>query len=111
MENKFEHQLEKMKALLKKLCGDKYAIEGSGCEKYVEWFENRFKHCNARVYGVKVEEHSFGTVVCLMYIDEKDEYMWEEWERCLKEDHIADCFGFNLDHPEASEFGSCYVDR
>lgn len=105
MKEKFEQQLNKMKELV----GPEYAVEGSGYEDYVSRFEKKYKKSHAKAYGVKVETTPYSRVLCIMYIDDTD-YMWGEWERCLKEDGIADCYWISDPYDkDGSGFDSCYI--
>ena len=106
---KIDSQVEKMKGLMEDLYGKKYSIEGSIYKGYAKKFEKRYEKYGVKAYGIKVEDHIYGKVVNLLYV-EGDESLWAEQERSLK-NGVPDCYGFNLEHSCCSEFGSVELSK
>lgn len=106
---KIDIQVAKMKALLEAAHGKKYSIESNFEKEYAKKFEKKYEKYGVKAYGIKVEDHIYGKVVNVLYVD-GDENLWSEQERSLRNE-VPDCYGFNLDHSCCSEFGSVELSK
>ena len=106
---KIDIQVAKMKALLEAAYGKKYSIESNFEKEYAKKFEKRYEKYGVKAYGIKVEDHIYGKVVNVLYVD-GDENLWGEQERSLK-NGVPDCYGFNLEHSCCNEFGSVELSK
>ena len=106
---KIDIQVDKMKAILEAAYGKKYSIESDFEKEYAKKFEKRYEKYGVKAYGIKVEDHIYGMVVNLLYVD-GDESLWSEQERSLR-NGVPDCYGFNVEHSCCSEFGSVELSK